>query len=152
MVRKTGRTNRPQSHPENRARWVVRRDLPGISASLCQGFTPAGALATANAGCFFERRDPAQIAKAEQDPKHKMALVFRGYLGQASKWANAGIPERRVDYQVWCGPAMGAFNTWARGTELEPLDNRTVVAIADALMHGAAVEARKAQARMLGLL
>ena len=35
-------------------------------------------------------RNPTQIEKADADPKHKMALVFRAYLGQASKWAIAG--------------------------------------------------------------
>ena len=30
---------------------------------------------------FFRQRDPAQIDRAERDPKHKMALVFRWYLG-----------------------------------------------------------------------
>ncbi len=44
-----------------------------------------------------------------------MALVFRWYLGQSSRWANAGEPTRKVDYQVWCGPAMGAFNEWTQG-------------------------------------
>src|SRR5262249_44296125 len=55
---------------------------------------------------FFEQRDPRQIPKAEADAKHKMALVFRWYLGQASRWANRGEPTRQIDYQVWCGPAM----------------------------------------------
>ena len=41
-----------------------------------------------------------------------MALVFRWYLGRSSHWANAGEPSRTVDYQVWCGPAMAAFNEW----------------------------------------
>src|SRR5439155_7105871 len=68
---------------------------------------------------FFLRRDPTQIPKAEADPKHKMALVFRWYLGQSSRWANAGVADRRLDYQVWCGPSMGAFNEWARGSYLE---------------------------------
>ena len=48
-----------------------------------------------------------------------MALVFRWYLGQSSRWANAGEPTRKLDYQVWCGPAMGAFNEWAKGSFLE---------------------------------
>ena len=39
---------------------------------------------------FFQRRDPSQIVKAESDPRHKMALVFRSYLGQSSNWANKG--------------------------------------------------------------
>ena len=32
---------------------------------------------------FFIQRDPRQLAKAESDPKYKMALVFRWYLGQS---------------------------------------------------------------------
>src|SRR5262249_13858549 len=65
---------------------------------------------------FFRERDPSQIGRAERDAKHKMALVFRWYLAQSSRWANAGEPTRQTDYQVWCGPAMGAFNEWARGS------------------------------------
>ena len=56
-----------------------------------------------------------------------MALVFRWYLGLSSRWANAGEPSRQLDYQVWCGPAMGAFNEWAKGSFLEQPQNRTVV-------------------------
>ncbi len=63
---------------------------------------------------FFNERDPAEISKAEQNPKHKMALIFRWYLGLSSRWANAGVEDRQVDYQIWCGPAMGAFNEWTR--------------------------------------
>ena len=48
-----------------------------------------------------------------------MALVFRWYLGLSSRWANAGEAGRQLDYQVWCGPAMGAFNEWAKGSFLE---------------------------------
>src|SRR5690606_371186 len=73
---------------------------------------------------FFARRDPGQIARAEENPKHKMALVFRWYLGQSSRWANIGEPTRTVDYQVWCGPAMAAFNDWVRGSFLEHPENR----------------------------
>jgi trans-AT polyketide synthase/acyltransferase/oxidoreductase domain-containing protein len=98
--------------------------------------------AWASTRAFFEKRDPTQIPKAEKDPKHKMALVFRGYLGQASKWANSGLPERRVDYQVWCGPAMGAFNEWARGTFLEDWQNRYAGEVAHNILFGAAVQTR----------
>ena len=91
---------------------------------------------------FFDRRDPAQNVKADADPKHKMALVFRWYLGQSSRWANAGVPDRKLDYQVWCGPAMGAFNEWAKGSFLERPENRRVVTVARNLMHGAAVVTR----------
>lgn len=87
---------------------------------------------------FFQKRDPAQIAKAEVDPRHKMALCFRSYLGQSSRWANAGEPSRQLDYQVWCGPAMGAFNEWAKGSFLEDPRNRRVVTVALNIMAGAA--------------
>ncbi|MEO8143143.1 MAG: PfaD family polyunsaturated fatty acid/polyketide biosynthesis protein [Betaproteobacteria bacterium] len=89
---------------------------------------------------FFAARDPAQVERAERDPKHRMALVFRSYLGLSSRWANAGEASRMMDYQVWCGPAMGAFNEWARGTFLEKPENRRVVVVAEKLMEGAATQ------------
>jgi PfaD family protein len=88
---------------------------------------------------FFRQRDPSQIDRAGRDPKHKMALVFRWYLGQSSGWANAGEPTRTVDYQVWCGPAMAAFNAWAKGSFLEDPKNRRVATLALNLLYGAAV-------------
>ncbi len=100
---------------------------------------------------FFEERDPAQLKKAEADPKHRMALVFRWYLGRSSNWANAGAPDRSMDYQIWCGPAMGAFNEWVAGTMLEPAENRTVEAVALNLLYGASVLSRTAQLRSQGL-
>jgi PfaD family protein len=100
---------------------------------------------------FFERRDPAQAAKGDRDARHRMALVFRWYLGLSSRWANAGEPSRQMDYQVWCGPAMGAFNEWAKGTPLEAPANRTVAAVADALMEGACVELRMQALRQAGV-
>lgn len=92
---------------------------------------------------FWEGRDPAQIDRANTDPKHKMALVFRSYLGQASHWANAGEPSRKVDYQIWCGPAMGAFNEWTRGSFLEEPQDRDAVSVAMNLLVGAAVLTRE---------
>ena len=65
-----------------------------------------------------------------------MALVFRAYLGQSSRWAITGDPSRRADYQIWCGPAMGAFNAWVRGSFLEDPAARTVVQVARNLMGG----------------
>nr|WP_250847043.1 PfaD family polyunsaturated fatty acid/polyketide biosynthesis protein [Aquisphaera insulae] len=91
---------------------------------------------------FFRRRDPAQAERGEREPKHRMALVFRWYLGQSSRWANVGEPSRVVDYQVWCGPAMAAFNDWVRGTFLEAPENRRAVTVALNILHGAAVLAR----------
>jgi PfaD family protein len=91
---------------------------------------------------FFAQRDPSQIERGEIDPKHKMALVFRWYLGQSSHWANAGESSRLVDYQIWCGPAMAAFNDWVRGSFLEVPENRDVATLALNLLHGAAVLTR----------
>ena len=91
---------------------------------------------------FFAQRDPSQVVRGEQDPKHKMALIFRSYLGQASRWANSGDPSRRADYQIWCGPAIGAFNEWTRGSFLESPSRRDVVSVAMNLMVGAAVTTR----------
>jgi trans-AT polyketide synthase/acyltransferase/oxidoreductase domain-containing protein len=96
-------------------------------------------------------RDPKEITKAEADPKHKMALVFRSYLGQSSRWAIAGDPERRADYQIWCGPAMGAFNQWATDSFLADPAQRTVVQVARNLMEGAAVVTRAHQLRSYGV-
>ncbi len=91
---------------------------------------------------YFARRDPQQIARAEKDPKHKMALVFRSYLGQSSNWANSGDPSRQIDYQIWCGPAMGAFNEWVKGTFLETAEQRDTVTVAMNLLAGASVATR----------
>lgn len=100
---------------------------------------------------FFLQRDPTQVERAERDPKHRMALVFRWYLGKASNWANAGVPDRKIDYQVWCGPAMGAFNEWVRGSFLEEVSSRKVRTVALNLLHGAAVSQRIASLRSQGI-
>jgi trans-AT polyketide synthase, acyltransferase and oxidoreductase domains len=95
-----------------------------------------------NTRSFFLERDAEQVEKAEKDPKHKMALMFRWYLGLSSRWANAGVAERQVDYQIWCGPAMGAFNEWVKESLLEAPANRTVVSVALNIMYGAALVTR----------
>jgi trans-AT polyketide synthase/acyltransferase/oxidoreductase domain-containing protein len=100
---------------------------------------------------FFQRRDPRQLELAAKDARHKMALVFRWYLGQSSRWANAGVPDRKIDYQVWCGPAMGAFNEWTRGSFLEQPKERRVVTVALNLLYGAAVLLRASGLRYQGV-
>jgi PfaD family protein len=100
---------------------------------------------------FWLERDPAQVERANRDPKHQMALCFRWYLGLSSRWANTGEPGREVDYQVWCGPSMGAFNEWARGSYLQDWENRRVVPIARNLLHGAAVISRANALREQGV-
>ncbi|MBM0276216.1 ACP S-malonyltransferase [Micromonospora sp. STR1s_6] len=51
-------------------------------------------------------------------PKQRMLAVFKWYFAYTSDLAMRGDPAGRVDYQVHCGPALGAFNSWVRGTEL----------------------------------
>lgn len=86
---------------------------------------------------YWQDRDPREVQRANAEERHKMALCFRWYLGMTSRWARLGDLTRKRDYQIWCGPAMGAFNDWARGTALQSWETRTVVGIADALMVGA---------------
>ena len=91
---------------------------------------------------YFSSVDPRQTTRAEKDAKHKMALVFRSYLGQSSRWAVIGDASRQMDFQIWCGPAMGAFNQWVKGSFLENPDNRKTVTVALNLLLGAAVVLR----------
>jgi PfaD family protein len=100
---------------------------------------------------FFEERDPAQIERANNNPKRKMALIFRWYLGLSSRWSNRGEKGREIDYQIWCGPAMGAFNDWVRGSYLEAPANRRVVDVAEHIMRGAAYLQRLNSLKMAGL-
>ncbi|MDR1872374.1 MAG: PfaD family polyunsaturated fatty acid/polyketide biosynthesis protein [Deltaproteobacteria bacterium] len=101
---------------------------------------------------FFKARDPEQLAKAEKDPHFKLALIFRWYLGQASRWAINGVKERRSDWCVFAGPSIGAFNEWVAGTFLSDPANRTVALLAQNLLYGLAVYKRMVMAKDLGFL
>jgi trans-AT polyketide synthase/acyltransferase/oxidoreductase domain-containing protein len=100
---------------------------------------------------YFLKRDPKQVERADRDPKHRMALVFRWYLGQAAHWAKDGNPARKMDYQVWVGPAMGAFNEWVAGSFLAKAEQRRVVTVARNILYGAAVLGRAAMLRSQGV-
>lgn len=80
----------------------------------------------------------SEIERAHNDGKHKMALVFRWYFGHTMRAAFEGDPKNQVDFQVHTGPALGAFNQWAKGTPLEDWHNRHVDEIANRLMQEAA--------------
>ncbi len=100
---------------------------------------------------FFRERDPEQLERAGQNPKRKMALVFRWYLGLSSRWSNSGEPGRELDYQIWCGPAMGAFNEWTQGSYLAAPENRHAPEVAEQLMQGAAFLYRLQHLRIQGV-
>lgn len=126
----------PAAERQKIEKQIIRRNLDDVWADTV---------------AYWRDRDPEQIKRAETDPRHKMALAFRWYLGMTSRWARVGDEDRKRDFQVWCGPAMGAFNEWAAGSELAELPTRSAVAIANAMMYGAAAHARVTTARSLGL-
>jgi len=100
---------------------------------------------------FWADRDPREVDRALTEPRHRMALVFRSYLGRSSRWAIDGDPTRRADYQIWCGPAIGAFNRWVAGSPLAVPEHRTVTQIALNLLDGAATITRAHQLRTFGV-
>ena len=125
--------------PERRAhleRSVLGASIEDVWAQTCR---------------YWADRDPAELARADADPKHRMALVFRWYLGRSSWWAIEGDVARRTDYQLWCGPATGAFNAWVRGSFLADPAGRDVVQVARNLLEGAAVVTRAQQLRSWGV-
>jgi len=92
-----------------------------------------------------------EIERAQTDPKHQMALVFRSYLGLSSKWAIQGHTERKMDYQIWCGPAIGAFNQWIKGSFLEARENRKTAEVALNILFGACVCTRASILKAQGI-
>jgi len=100
---------------------------------------------------FWMGRDAKEAERARADARHRMALCFRWYLGLASRWAIVGEADRRTDYQIWCGPAMGAFNAWVKGSFLEAPDQRGAVQIGRNLLEGAASLTRASQLRSFGV-
>lgn len=78
------------------------------------------------------------VAQAQANPKIRMARVFRWYFAYATRLAFGGAPEDLVNYQVQCGPALGAFNQWVKGTELEAWPRRHVETIGITLMQATA--------------
>jgi len=135
------RTHQSLDSLSEKERERVERDILGTDLATAWKDTCA----------FWRQRDASEIDKAERDPHHKMALVFRSYLGQASGWAISGDTKRRRDYQIWCGPAMGAFNAWVAGSFLEAPAGRGVVQVARNLMEGACVVTRAQQLRSFGV-
>ncbi len=100
---------------------------------------------------FWATRDPGSLTRAERDGHHRMALVFRWYLGQTTRWAREGARDRQQDYQVWCGPGIGAFNAWTAGSHLANPAERTVASIGMNLLAGAVRLTRAQQLRAAGV-
>jgi len=88
---------------------------------------------------FYLRTQPAKIAEIERNPKQKMALIFKWYFVHSTRLAMRGSEDQKVDYQIHCGPAMGAFNQWVKGTDLQSWRNRYVADIGTHLMRETAI-------------
>ncbi len=100
---------------------------------------------------YIKKANPKEAERAEHDSNKRLALVARRYLFMAAQWAREGDADRVADFQIWCGPAMGAFNEWVAGSYLEPVAQRTVRQIAWNLLEGAAQISRAGQMRACGL-
>lgn len=79
---------------------------------------------------YFSKINPKTIETAENNPKKKMALIFKSYLGKSSSWAINGNEERKDDFQIWSGQSIAAFNSWAENSYLESHENRRVSDVA----------------------
>ncbi len=100
---------------------------------------------------YWDLRDSKKAEEARRNPKARMALCFRWYLGMSSRWATVGEPSRQLDYQIWCGASMGALNRWTKGTWLGTPEGRDVVLLARAILYGAAVLGRRELAARAGV-
>ena len=78
-----------------------------------------------------------------------MALVFRWYFAYCTRIAMEGKGGDRVNYQIQTGPALGSFNQWVKGTELEHWSRRHVDEIAVKLMNATAEHLTRSYARFL---
>jgi trans-AT polyketide synthase/acyltransferase/oxidoreductase domain-containing protein len=83
---------------------------------------------------YMAKNRHEEFLKKEENPKSKMALIFRWYFKYSSQIAFIGNEENLVDYQIHTGPALGAFNQWVKGTALENWQNRHVDKIAEKIM------------------
>ncbi|WP_429932781.1 ACP S-malonyltransferase [Agrobacterium vitis] len=69
---------------------------------------------------------PGQTAIASLSPKAQMAAVFSDYISESFFLAQRAQPDRVVDYAIYTGSALGAFNQTVQGTPLEHWSARHV--------------------------
>ncbi|MGW2615229.1 ACP S-malonyltransferase [Streptomyces sp. NPDC001500] len=81
---------------------------------------------------------PRTTPAPDTGARSEAAQPLRRYFDRGLRLALAGDPDHTVDYLVHCGPAMGAFNQAVAGTGLESWRARTVEAVGEVLMAGAA--------------
>jgi len=80
---------------------------------------------------------PTLLAKAESSEKVKMSLIFRWYFVHTTRLTLEGNPQFKTDFQVHCGPSMGAFNQIVKGSNLEHWQQRSAAKIGIFMMENA---------------
>ncbi|MBD3318109.1 MAG: PfaD family polyunsaturated fatty acid/polyketide biosynthesis protein, partial [Chitinivibrionales bacterium] len=90
----------------------------------------------------------SRIEEADRNSKLKMAFVFRWYFGFSTRMALRGVLDQKVNWQIHCGPSLGAFNRYAEKTGLTDWRNRRVGEIGEGLMEETA---DLMQRRLLGI-
>jgi trans-AT polyketide synthase/acyltransferase/oxidoreductase domain-containing protein len=87
---------------------------------------------------YLKQRSPADWERVARAPKLKMARVFQWYFARTNRAAIAGETADKLNFQIHCGPAMGACNRWLKGTRHESWRERHVDELGELLMRGAA--------------
>ena len=101
---------------------------------------PETIITSLNANYF--RRDPITAPDSLADPATQMsrasslelATAFRRYFIASHESAQRGEPTEIDNFQIQCGPAIGAFNHWYANTKLRHWKHRHAATIADMLI------------------
>ena len=93
---------------------------------------------------YFEKYDffgISDVAYIESENGECRRLIADKTTYGAGRVISKDLLEK-MDYQIWAGPALGAFNAWAKGSYLDDYRQRSAVDLAKHLMTGAAYQAR----------
>ncbi|MFJ8525107.1 ACP S-malonyltransferase [Bacillus cereus] len=69
-----------------------------------------------------------------KNSKQELQIILKWYMEYAKGLAIQGKREQKVNFHIYCGPALGAFNEWVKDTYLENWRNRNVNGIAEKIM------------------
>jgi trans-AT polyketide synthase/acyltransferase/oxidoreductase domain-containing protein len=83
---------------------------------------------------YLETESPIVLKMAFNNPKVKMASIFKWYFAKSVTYAMEGDLKHKIDFQIHSGPALGAFNEWVKASKFENWRNRHVDEIAEMLM------------------
>ncbi|WP_281285985.1 PfaD family polyunsaturated fatty acid/polyketide biosynthesis protein [Melghirimyces algeriensis] len=86
---------------------------------------------------YKKKKNPQHLMEAQANPRFKMALIFKWYFAYCNRATLNGDLSEKDNFQIFCGPALGAFNQWVKGTPYEDWKKRHVVDVAALLMQQA---------------